>query len=300
MTSDFKGLKSGLSSSKIFPLAAGTTLFIILFFGLFRNCLNCDSLRWPHTHFTFHHRIASGARHLLLFKPVTVFFCKQCHICPLKVIALLISAGQVKSPRILLGSTLLQDQGGAAKATEFVLQKSDFWVQAPWHSLQVGKTVIYFCCDGTSLVATFIKMRTSEISETLGRRVLHQTVTMNGAVVKTIVSLIGMLRCVVWALRYSFRGSQQIDCSYCLCRLIHELDFFGLDDLIHWVDFFQQILDGLILILIAHLLNILLKRRIDLRGLRWWKNKRTFAAYQPWLQSSQTILRVNFPCEAVE
>ena len=23
----------------------------ILFFGLFRNCLNCDSLRWSHTHF---------------------------------------------------------------------------------------------------------------------------------------------------------------------------------------------------------------------------------------------------------
>ena len=73
MTSDFKCLKSGLSSSKIFPLATGTTLFIILFFGLFRNCLNCDSLRWPHTHFTFHHRIASGAHHLLLFKPVAVF-----------------------------------------------------------------------------------------------------------------------------------------------------------------------------------------------------------------------------------
>ena len=23
------------------------------FFGLFRNCLNCDSLRWSHTHFVF-------------------------------------------------------------------------------------------------------------------------------------------------------------------------------------------------------------------------------------------------------
>ena len=34
-----------------------------LFFGLFRNCLNCDSLRWSHTHF-----ICIPAVHIISFK----------------------------------------------------------------------------------------------------------------------------------------------------------------------------------------------------------------------------------------
>ena len=34
----------------------------ILFFGLFRNCLNCDSLRWSHTHF-----ICIPAVHIISF-----------------------------------------------------------------------------------------------------------------------------------------------------------------------------------------------------------------------------------------
>ena len=35
---------------------------ILFFFGLFRNCLNCDSLRWPHTHF-----ICIPAIHIISF-----------------------------------------------------------------------------------------------------------------------------------------------------------------------------------------------------------------------------------------
>ena len=42
------------------------------FFGLFRNCLNCDSLRWSHTHFiTPMFQIASPRRQMYMIIPRT-------------------------------------------------------------------------------------------------------------------------------------------------------------------------------------------------------------------------------------
>ena len=48
----------------------------IFFSGYFRNCLNCDSLRWSHTHF-----ICIPAVHIISFNRVTIWGSLLCGVC---------------------------------------------------------------------------------------------------------------------------------------------------------------------------------------------------------------------------
>ena len=49
----------------------------VFFSGYFRNCLNCDSLRWSHTHF-----ICIPAVHIITFRENENIFCFSLHPSP--------------------------------------------------------------------------------------------------------------------------------------------------------------------------------------------------------------------------
>ena len=57
-----KTAQNNKNSLKQLTLTVHGLIFGLFFFGLFRNCLNCDSLRWSHTHF-----ICIPAVHIISF-----------------------------------------------------------------------------------------------------------------------------------------------------------------------------------------------------------------------------------------